>query len=123
MRFQLILLLLFSGNSVASSDKEMNELFKKYDQVMDQKKVDLVDEIFSKKFLESSGGKQEFIKKVKTLPTEKSIERKLTWRKGLKSEMFYAKQLDPKKNESSSEFIIVKENGKLKIQGTIGDAE
>ena len=123
MRIQLILtLLILSFQAFASSDKEMKELFKKYDLVMDQRKVELIDEVFSKKFLDSSGGKNEFISKVKTLPLEKTIERKITWRKGVKNDIFYAKQIDPKTKTSESEFVIVKENGKLKIQGTIGDA-
>lgn len=123
MRIQLILLLLFSLSAMASDEKSVNDLFQKYDQVMDQKKVELVDEVFTQKFLKESGGKEEFISKVKELPKAKSIRpSKVSWHKGKKTEMYFAR-LKPveKGKESNSQFILKKENGKLKIDGTIGD--
>ena len=50
----------------------------------------------------------------------------MSWKKGLKSEIYFAKvkNLSPnksKKENEESEFIIMKEDGKLKIDGTISD--
>lgn len=128
MRIQLIFLFLLSSGAFASSDKEMNELFKKYDAVMLAHKVELVDEVFTQKFLTSAGGKKEFVEGIKELPKkdQKSlVPAVISWKKGLKDELWLAKRKDAaaKKDESGNQFIIVKENGKLKIDGTMSDAE
>ncbi len=132
MRIQLILCLLVSLPAIASSDKEMNELFRKYDAVMMSHKVELVDDVFTEKFLTSAGGKKDFIEGVKELPKkdEKSLlPPNITWKKGVKDELWLAKRKDPPEKkkapvvDSGNQFIIVKENGKLKIDGTISDAE
>lgn len=132
MRFQLIILLFLSANTFAASDKEMAQLFRKYDSVMLNHKVELIDEVFTQKFLESAGGKKEFSEGVKELPKSnlKSLSAPIiTWKKGLKDEIWLAKRkeiTDKKKGppvESGNQFIIVKENGKLKIDGTMSDAE
>ncbi|HXH74777.1 MAG TPA: hypothetical protein VNJ08_07410 [Bacteriovoracaceae bacterium] len=128
MRFQIALLILLSSLSLhASDDKAMNELFRKYEQVMVDKKVELVDEVFTQKFLRDSGGKEEFISKVKELPNPKTktAKPKMTWTKGVKNQMYLAKlKADEKSAHSeSAEFIVISENGKLKIDGTAGDAE
>ena len=126
MRVQLVLLaLLFSNVSSANEGKEIAELFKKYDQVMTQKKVELIDDVFTQKFIQASGGKKELVEKISELKAEKKVpETKVTWQKKAKGKGFLAKlaPLD-KKHQSSSEFILVEENGKLKINGTVGDAE
>ena len=130
MRIQLILIfILFTFSALAINDKSMQELFSKYDSVMDQKKVQLIDEVFTQKFIKEAGGKEELIEKIKELPQakEKSIQKtKMTWKKGLKSELYFAtvKDVSPnktKKDKDESEFIIMKEDGKLKIDGTISD--
>ena len=132
MRFQLIILFILSGSAFASSDKEMAELFKKYDSVMLGHKVELIDEVFTRKFLDSAGGRKEFSEGVKELPKSnlKSLPAPLiSWKKGMKDELWLAKRKetpDKKKGapvESGNQFIIVKENGKLKIDGTMSDAE
>ena len=129
MRILLILLVFVSLNAVASQDKELTELFKKYDLIMDQHKTELIDEVFTQKFLNGSGGKKEFEAKVKDLPVEKNpVDRKLTYRKGARDEVWFARLEEPstdktKKAPLGPEFIIVKENGKFKITGTISDGE
>lgn len=128
MQLQIAALLFFIMSSAfASNDKTMNELFKKYDLVMDEKKVELVDEVFSKKFLRENGGKEDFIDKVKSLPIQKNAPKmKISWRKGVKDDIFFAKAspaVKSKTSHDSPEFIIVNEDGKLKIDGTLGDAE
>ncbi len=131
MRIQLILLFLFSQMAFASSDKEMAELFKNYDAVMLSHKTELVDEVFTEKFLKEAGGKKEFIAAVKELPkaVSKSLKKpSVVWKKGIKNEIYFAtlKELEGENkrfnSESESQFIVVKENGKLKIDGTLSDA-
>ncbi len=132
MRFQLIIVFMISFSAHAASDKEMADLFKNYDAVMLAHKVELIDDVFTQKFLNSAGGKKEFSEGVKELPKSdaKSLSAPvITWKKGVKDELWFAKRkevVDKKKGpptESGNQFIIVKENGKLKIDGTMSDAE
>lgn len=128
MRIQLILFfILFSLKSFAVDDKSIQDLFKKYDQVMDQKKTELIDEVFSQKFIKDSGGKQELIDKIKDLTVPPSPqETKVTWKKG-KGELILARSQSASSNKSkqksTTEYIVVIENGKPKIDGTLSDAD
>ena len=130
MRFQfiikaLLLIGLVSTSAFASSDKEMQQLFEKYDEVTKYHQVELVDEVFTKNFLKNNGGKNEFIEKIKSAPKEKKkkglglLVKK--WKKSKVGNFFSAKVKGPEVNSPSSEFIIKEEDGKLKIDGTIGD--
>ncbi|HXH32178.1 MAG TPA: hypothetical protein VNJ01_15340 [Bacteriovoracaceae bacterium] len=136
MRVSIIFLsfILSTFSAHAMSDQSMNELFRKYDQVMVQKKVELIDQVFSQKFLKENGGKDSFIAKVKELPsvTQKSLPpaTKVSWKKGVKKEIFFARIQDApnahktlKKDIHHPEFIVVLENGKLRVDGTISDGE
>lgn len=133
MRVQLITLLcLFSFSVFASDDKKMNELFDNYDKVMNEHQVELVDEVFTQKFLKENGGKEEFIAKVKELPKVKKKKglRKLlqNWKKSKVGKIFFAKVKDedpdkPQKHPVESQFVILEEEGKLKIDGTVSDGE
>jgi len=127
MRIQLIILLsLFSFSSFAVDDKSMQELFSKYDSVMDQKKTDLIDEVFTQKFIRDSGGKQELTDKIKELTTPPSPSKtKMSWKKGQKGDVYLAKvkeiSTNKMKTAHESEFIIIIEDGKPKIDGTMSD--
>lgn len=132
MRFPIIILCMISFSAIAASDKEMADLFRKYDAIMLSHKVELIDEVFTEKFLKSAGGKKEFAEGVKELPKTdaKSLSAPvISWKKGVKDELWLANRKDAsdkKKGEhveSGNQFIIVKENGKLKIDGTMSDAE
>lgn len=132
MRFQIIFLLsILSLNLHATDDKAMKELFLRYDQVMQEHKVELVDEVFTKKFLTENGGKEEFISKVKELPKVKKKKglRSLLqrWKKSKTGKIFFAdvKEEDKKPDVPShqSQFIVVEEDGKLKIDGTMSDGD
>lgn len=131
MRIQLafLIILCFMNFAFAQDDKAMNELFQKYDQVMDYKKTDMIEDIFTAKFIKESGGKQELIEKIKELPTpknKKTSTTKTTWRKGLKGDMYFAKMKEVSNNKKDSheaEFVVIKENGKLKIDGTLSDGD
>jgi len=131
MRIQLIALLcIFSFSLHASDDKSMKELFAKYDQIMDEHKVELVDEVFTQKFLEHNGGKEEFIAKVKELPKVKKRKgmRSLLqkWKKSKVGRIFFTKVKDsnvkPGKPSHESEFVVIEVDGKLKIDGTLSDS-
>ncbi len=131
MRLQIgLLCFLLSFSLFASQDKAMDELFLKYDAIMDHQKFELIDEVFTEKFLKDVGGKDEFIANIKELPKNKeksTSETKLSWREGAKKQMFFAKRVTKSRLKSSKEevpgpsFIVVEEKGKLKIQGTISD--
>lgn len=132
MRISIILTLLFSASVFAATanDKSMQELFQKYDQVMDFKKTELIDEVFTAKFIKESGGKEELIAKIKELPTPSHKNYKApkpNWRKALKGNLYFAKVKDEsseksKKDNHEAEYLVKEEDGKLKIDGTIGDA-
>lgn len=126
MRLQLALVaLLISSAALAADDKSVNELFGKYDKVMDEKKFELVDDVFTKKFLQDVGGKDAFVKNIKSLPVEKNAPKmKITWKKGTKAHHWFAKPepVEKSKNhQEAPEFILKKEDGKLKIDGTLSD--
>lgn len=133
MRISIISLLFVFISSVAfaKGDAEVRDLFKKYDQVMDKQEVKLIDEVFSKKFIKTSGGKKELIEKINGLATpNKSASTppsEVTWKKGLKGEIYFVKMKEPTTAQKithgthEAEFIVVEEDGKLKIDGTISD--
>jgi hypothetical protein len=128
MRIRLILYLLsYCMSSFAVTDPEVKELFTKYDQVMDRKKIELIDEVFSKKFIKESGGKKELISKINSLPVP-LVESKseVSWKESTKGKFYLARYKETSAFKSSTgspetEFILVKENGYLKIDGTISD--
>lgn len=130
MRIQLIITaLLFSLNCLAVDDKTMKELFKNYDLVMDQKKTELIDEVFTKKFIKESGGKEDLIQKIKELtpPPPSQPQSKMTWKKGQTGDIYLAKvkevSTNKKKESHEAEFIVLIEDGKPKIDGTMSDAD
>lgn len=129
MRIYLITLLcFFSLSASAKDDKSIQDLFKKYDAVMDMKKVELIDEVFSEKFIKTSGGKKELTQKIKELETPPSLPKtRVSWKKGNKGKIYLAtvKDLSSQKSKTEkheTEFIVIEEDGKLKIDGTLGDS-
>ncbi len=136
MQVQLITILLglcFSLSVIADDSKEAKELFINYSKVMDQHKVELIDDVFTEKFIKESGGKDELIEKIKSLPLQKSITQKpvkVELKPGVKTkDLVFAKFSESshlkggKSEDSHSEFILIREKGKLKIQGTLSDGE
>jgi hypothetical protein len=122
-------MLLISFYALGVDDQSMNELFQKYNSVMDHKKIELIDEVFTKNFIKESGGKKELIKKIKSLPESLvPSQTTMSWKKGNKGEIYLAtlkeKSINKKISSSSeAEFVVKKEDGKLKIDGTISDAQ
>ena len=116
----ILLLICLPFVAEANDDKTIKELFVKYEKIMFEKKLDLIDEVFSQKFLKESGGKSEFIGKVKGLAQPKKKKPLApTWKKGKRSDIYLAKL----RAGAGSEFIIVREAGTLKIDGTMSDAD
>ena len=134
MRIQLILLLsLFMSVAHASTERAMRNLFIKYDAIMLRQQTQYVDQVFTTNFLKAHGGKEEFIAMIKELPKDggKSLLPPIfSWKKTRSDKLFFAtlKPLDAafksneKKEHNGTQFIIVKERGKFKIEGTISDA-
>jgi hypothetical protein len=135
MRIQLIIMVfLLSLSAHGYEDKDIKELINKYNKVMFEHQVELVDEVFTQKFLNENGGKEEFIAKVKELPKQKS-------KKGLRvilhsylktniKGMFFVKVKDESQNKDKmtpsghgTTFFFFEENGKLKIDGSASDGE
>lgn len=133
MHILLVLLLTTLGSMARASDeKSIKELIQKYELVMSEHKIELVDEVFTKKFLRESGGREEFIEKIKELPKAKKktkLKRILErWKKSKIGNMFVAKVRKDSNSKNNSEvpssnFVIVEEDGKLKIDGTISNDE
>lgn len=123
MRLPIIILCLLSFNLFAAAeDAAITDLLTKYGDVMEGGKKELVSDVFTKKFLDGAGGKEEFSKDLKKLDKRADLGKAMTWRKGHSSETWYAKfKTDPKSKApaSSTEFVIIKEDGKFKIDGTI----
>jgi hypothetical protein len=121
---KLLLVCLISVSAFGQTiEKDMRKLFDKYDQVMNQQKVELIDEVFTKKFLESHGGKDAFVEKVKTLPyikPKKGVAKAFARLKKSKVGKFFTVK-DKQDGDVSKEFIVKEEDGKLKIDGTLSD--
>jgi len=133
MHLLLILLLTLNISSThASDEKAIKELFDKYERVMSEQKTELIDDVFTKKFIREGGGKEEFIEKIKELPKAKKktkLKRILErWKKSKIGNMFIAKVKKDTHNSKNSEptssnFVLIEEDGKLKIDGTVSDDE
>lgn len=123
MRIQLgLILLAVSLNGFSADDKSMKELFKKYDSVIEDKKIELIDEIFTEKFIKDAGGKKELVEKIKGLSEEKNAT-SFTWQKSNKGDDFVAKVKRTGKKPEEANFIIKEIKGELKIDGQMSDAD
>jgi RNA-binding protein YlmH len=127
MRVQLIIFLLFSSLAMAGESQEIEELMDKYVRITKSHHTDLVEDVFSEKFLKDNDGKEEFIEKIKSLPKmeEKFIPvSRVEWKQGMKGKIIFVKlKVKQKKARPvrEGEFILIRENGKLKIDGTLSD--
>ncbi|MES2527393.1 MAG: hypothetical protein V4598_09905 [Bdellovibrionota bacterium] len=136
MRIQLVLLLTLFVNTAFAGEKEIRHLFDKYDAIMLRQRVEHIDSVFTKAFLDAHGGREEFIAMVKELPKDNSkslMPPVFSWKKAPKEDVIYAtlkplesevnfKSKMPVNSHDGTLFIIVKEKGKLKIEGTMSDA-
>ncbi len=129
MRFQLILFsLLISKLSLGSDQKTILDLAHKYDQIYDGHKVELIEEVFTKRYIKDSGGKEAMKKKISSLPKKKDKDiqmPKVSFKKGAMSDMYFVKAApsEDKLKNIHTELIIIKEDGKYKIDGQLGDAD
>ena len=125
MRLQLILTLLLLCSSLAwaqPAQNEVNELFAKYESVMNGEKVALGD-VFSPEFIADVGSEKSL-----GLAGEKESEKQnyqlLIQPSRRNPNMAYVKRIPAGSNEKPhSSFVLIKHNGKWVIQGTISDDE
>lgn len=124
MRIQLVLIsMLVSLHALAVDEKSMQELFKKYDIVIDDKKTELIDDIFTEKFIKDSGGKTQLAQKIKEMSGPKS-KSEVNWQKGHKDEIYLAKvKFVGDKSSKVSTFRVIEVKGKPKIDGMVNDAD
>lgn len=118
-----VALLCFSLSAFATTEKEVKVLFENYEAVMNQQEVKLIDDVFTEEFLKEHGGKEQFIKQVKSLPLvkkKKGLGLLLQKLKKSKIGKFFSVKARIK-GARASEFILKEENGKIKINGTISD--
>lgn len=114
-------------------NNEMVKLYKNYEDVMSGKKSDLIEQVFSENFIKNSGGLKKLKEKIQELNKVKSLSNdrhyEMTWKAGVGQKNVIFMRLKPieklianKHSESTIEFVIIKEKGKLKIESTIGDS-
>ena len=121
MYLQLIFLCLSFQVFSEATDQSMNELFKDYRSIMEERKVEKLEEVFSKKFIQENGGAKIFSEKIKKFPLKKDPRPiHLSWKAGHRNKNLYFAKLF---KDSNSEFIIIEEDNKLKIDGTLSDSE
>lgn len=118
------LFIIMSFTAFGSTDKEMRILFENYDKIVYQQKVELIDEVFTKEFLENHGGKEAFIAEVKTYPyvkPKKGFGKLIQKFKKSKLGNFFTVKAKSEDSKTSNFIVKKDENGKLKIDGTVGD--
>jgi hypothetical protein len=119
----LVCFFALSAHAANSEEKDMRKLFDKYEKVMSQQETKLIEEVFTKKFLEAHGGKEAYAEKVKTLPyikPKKGVAKFFHKLKRSKVGKFFTVK-DNQDGEVSKSFIVKEEDGKLKIDGTVSD--
>ena len=128
MRVQLkllsVLLFVLSGNLWANEDtKKIQELFKKYDQIVVLHKVQLFPEVFTTKFLAEQGGEKSYATTV-TSAKEKAVPFDLDIKPGrLDKSMAFVKIIPKGSKLRPESSFVVKRNpsGEWRIEGTVGD--
>jgi hypothetical protein len=121
MRFSITLffILIFSLSAFGQSDADFKKLFTEYVEVISGNKPALMDEVFTQKFLKEAGGEKSLLSKIKSDKDKSKVDlSKLKWRKGRSGQSYFVK-LDP---ASTSDIVVKKENGKLKIDQTLSDS-
>jgi len=106
-----------------ASTEEINKLFKNYELIMENKKTKLIPETFTEHFIKNSGGIKKFESNIRALKATK-VKKKLSFVPSKNSSTFYVDYGPEKTKESTSiTFIVIKEKGKLKIDGTMINEE
>lgn len=123
----LLIAVLGATAPVWASDvqKDVEDVFKKYEKVVHEHDTGKADEVFTTKFLEGEGGKRAFTDKVKTRPKTKSrTDYRLEVKQGhVDADMAFAK-MTPADGSAPATFVMKKgRDGKWRIEGTISDAD
>ena len=102
--------------------EEIKQLFAKYEQIIEGKKDVKVHDVFTKKFVSEAGGE-------KSLLEGWEKEKKVVYDLNIKpsrnnKDRVYVQRIPAgSKQKAHSSFIVVKEKGHWRIEGTIGDEE
>ncbi len=99
---------------------EMKELFAKYDQIIEGKKDVKALDVFTKKFVDEAGGEKSLTEgwdKTKKVVYDLSIKPSRS-----NKDLAYIQRVPAgSKQKAHSSFIVVKEQGQWRIEGTIED--
>jgi hypothetical protein len=122
----LAALLMLAAPAWASDvQKDVEDVFEKYERVVHEHEVGKADEVFTGKFLDGEGGKRAFTDKVKTRPKTKSrTDYRLEVKQGhVDPDLAFAK-MTPADGSAPATFVMKKgRDGKWRIEGTISDAD
>ncbi len=127
--FLLICLALLSGPAMAGLDSDVKALFEKHEKIIHLHQTELIEQVFSKRYIQDKGGLKDFEASIKEKP--KADEKKLkdmsvSWKKGAVTDRILARREEMKngkKDKGHTEYIVIKKDGKLIIDDTIGDAD
>ena len=126
MHIQLgFLLLLVSFTAWAQpAQQEVNELFSKYEAVMNGEKANLM-EVFSPEFLSEPGNTKDFQKSADKSSEKDNLRYELVIQPSRRNpNLAYVKRIPAGSSDKPhSSFVLVKHNGKWVIQGTLSDDE
>lgn len=118
MRIFTLVLLLFSFNLFAKDKQPVEEFFMTYLTDLRQKEFDKTKEKLSKTYFENLGG-DEGLKKLISMQDGKKEKPKVKLKieKGV-DEIYFVEIRDFFTKHNHYRYVIIKENGKLKINGT-----
>lgn len=102
--------------------EEIKQLFAKYEQIIEGKKDVKIHDVFTKKFVKEAGGEKALFdgwEKEKKMSYDLNIKPS----RNNKDRVYVQRVPAGSKQKSHSSFIVVREAGKWRIEGTIGDEE
>lgn len=102
--------------------EEIKKLFAKYEQIIEGKKDVKVHDVFTKRFVSESGGEKSLLE---GWEKEKKVVYDLNIKPSRRNkDRVYVQRVPAgSKQKPHSSFIVVKEKGQWRIEGTIGDEE
>jgi hypothetical protein len=120
---------IMSSSALANQDADVKELFQKYEKIMLLHETELIEEVFSPTFIKDHGGVKALASTVKSSPKasqKKLNEMSVSWKKGALTDLILARRIENKNGKKESghtEFVVIKKDGKLVIDDTVGDAD
>jgi hypothetical protein len=101
---------------------EIKKLFAKYEQIVEGKKDVKIHDVFTKKFVTEAGGEKSLLE---GWEKEKKGQYDLTIKpsRNNRNRVYVQRVPAGSKQKPHSSFVVVKEQGQWRIEGTIGDEE